>query len=268
MHEGRGILYIAFGDRYIEEAKQSISTLRRMCSIPVAVITDEPWQGDCTPDRFVLQSKISGWASKPSYMYGCSPFTQTLFVDTDTVFLSDPSPIFGLLDHYDIGVQFNGPMLRESPSLDFHTQCNSGVILFKKSAAVEDLFRAWHALYAEAKNRHADVKEAHGLADQRSLSIAIARWAADLYLAENLDFALFETILTYSPVVILHGRGRKLAAIGKLINQNWDVEHDWQARLWLQNIKGVLPRGSGLRASSGVRPPLSTAQERDRVAFA
>jgi hypothetical protein len=134
-------------------------------------------------------------------------------------------------------------MLREDPSLEFHTQCNSGVVLFKNTPQVADLFEAWNDLY-EAQARLKDADDPRGLPDQRTLSIAIARSKArPAHLAEYLNFALLETICTYSPVVVLHGRDTYLQAIGDAINQGWNPRNDWQARLWLQNIKGILPRG-------------------------
>ena len=244
MTPSRGILYIAFGARWVAEAKQSISSLRRVSTLPIAVVTDEPWQVGAMPDHFVTREKIAGWASKPQYMYAGSPFEHTLFMDTDTIALSDPERIFGLLQHYDIGVRFGGPLLREPPFLEFHTQCNSGVVLYKKSPDVAECFANWNRLYAKARADISATGDSRGLNDQRYLSIAIAQSRArPVHLAEALNFAIFETIYTYSPVVILHGRDRHLHQIGDSINRKWNVDVDWQARLWLQNIKGLLPRG-------------------------
>jgi hypothetical protein len=244
MNKHRGILFIAFGERWIEEAKRSMHSVRCVSSLPIAVVTDRIWQDGAKPDYFVTQEKVNGWASKPLYMYSCSPFDQTLFIDTDTIVLSDPEPIFGLLDYYDVGVRFGGPMLSESPSLVFHTQCNSGVILYKKAPIVAECFANWNIFYVEACARLSESGDSRGLNDQRYLSLAIAKsMTRPVHLAEYLNFAIFETIYTYSPVVILHGRDKHLHAIGHAINRNWNPELDWQARLWLQNIKGILPRG-------------------------
>ena len=240
----RGILFIAFGEYWVEECKRAISSIRRVSNLPIAVVAEAEWDAGVTPEYFVIREKAPGYASKPRYIFSGSPFEQTLFLDTDTLTLSDPEPVFGLLEYYDVGVRFGGPMLSEGPALKFHTQCNSGVMLFKKTPVVAEMFADWNSLYQEAALKFADAGDLRGLNDQRSLSIALARSKArPAHLAEYLNFALFETIYTYSPVVILHGRDKYLRQIGDAINQNWNVATDWQARLWLQNIKGLLPRG-------------------------
>jgi hypothetical protein len=244
MSRDRGVLFIAFGPRWIEEAKQAIASLRRVSSLPIAVITDAAWPDGPMPDLFVIREKVDGWASKPACMYDGSPFEHTFFLDTDTIALADPAPVFGLLLHYDIGVRFAGPMLREPDGLEFHPQCSSGAVLFKKSPVVAEAFEIWRQVYEEARARRSEAGDPRGIGDQRYLSIAIAKSRArPVHLGEYLNFAISEVMYTYSPVIVLHGRDRYLQAIGESINAGWNTEIDWQARLWLQNIKGVLPRG-------------------------
>src|SRR5207248_6360197 len=76
------------------------------------------------------------------------------------------------------------------------------------------------------------------------LAIAIAKSRArPVHLAEYMNFALFETIVTYSPLVIVHGHQRHIDIIGAEINGRWKPEADWHARVWLSNIEGLLPPG-------------------------
>ena len=56
-------------------------------------------------------------------------------------------------------------------------------------------------------------------------------------------FNLGETILTYSPPVVVHGRDAHLEQIAREINEGWDPAADYHPRLWMPNIKGLLPAG-------------------------
>lgn len=239
-----GIVYLAFGENWCSEARRSIASLRKVSDLPVAVITDIEWSGHPQPDEFVIRPPVHGFASKPTYILDATPFANTLFIDTDTIVVRDPSAVFGLLEHYDIGVRFGGPQLNEEPNLVFHTQCNSGVILFKNNDSVRVVFRLWKEEYAKGLARHPNQADERGLGDQRYLSIAIAKSKArPVHLAEYLNFALFETIVTYSPPVVLHGRLKDMEMLDTEISGSWNTRTDWHPRLWLPNIRGILPAG-------------------------
>ena len=168
----KGVLYIAFGAKYHAEARRSIASLRRASpSLHIAVICDEVWEGQDVPDIFVKRAPINTFACKPRYMYD-SPFHSTLFLDTDTVVARDVSEVFGLLNWYDFGVLFGGPQLNEPDGLRFHTQCNSGVVLFKKNDRVQILFTLWQDEYERyrALVQHGNTAlQGKGVNDQRSL---------------------------------------------------------------------------------------------------
>lgn len=243
----QGVLYIAFGKKYHHETRRSITSLRKVSpDVPIAVITDQEWQENPVPDLFIIRDNEESFMSKPVYMSE-SPFDKTLFLDTDTVIAKDITPIFGLLDWYDVGVRFDGPQLNEPNGLHFHTQCNSGVILLGKSQIVVEMFEIWLDEYNVAKSTmtgSSDIADSRGLGDQRYLSIAIAKSKVrPVHLASYLNFALFETIITYSPPVIYHGRLDEMEMLDAEISGKWDTANDWQARLWLSNIRGLLPRG-------------------------
>lgn len=237
-----GVLYIAFGDQWVNETKESIRSLRKVSQIPIAVITDSAWSDGEQPDQFVLHEAVPGFASKPKLM-GLSPFEHTLFIDTDTMLTCDVAPVFGLLKHYDMGVHFFGPMLKIEPDLVCHPQCNSGVILYKKNEGVLDVFRSWEAEYQAAIQGRV-AKDSRGFGDQRYLAIAIARSSVRaVHLDTYLNFTLWDVLVTWSPPMILHGRLPHMESIAKEINGKWNPSKDWHPRLWMPNIRGLLPLG-------------------------
>jgi len=243
----QGALYIAFGDRHKAEARRSMASLRRASpDLPIAVITDRAWEIAPLPDRFLLRETVEGVMSKNTYAYD-SPFEETLYLDTDTVVARDVAPVFGLLQHYDFGVRFYGPQLNEPGGLTFHTQVQSGVLLFKKNPRVEKLFSMWREEYvARARSligRGQITRISEGK-DQRPLAIVLARSEARVvHLAEYLNFTVFDTITTYSPPVIYHGRLEEMESLDQEISGRWDTRVDWRVRLWLPNIRGLLPAG-------------------------
>jgi hypothetical protein len=238
----RGVVYLAFGDRYHAEARQSLRSLRRVSKLPVAVVTDRPWSEEPQPDRFVIVERVEGFASKPRYV-SATPFEDTLFIDTDTVIAIDPEPLFGMLELYDIGVHFGGPQLNEAPYLELHTQCSSGVILFRRNERVDDVFRRWNEEFDRARAIHT-ADDPRGLGDQRYLAIAIARSTArPVHLAAYCNFVVFDTTTTLSPPLIYHGRIPHMEQLHDEIGVPWDTARDWHPRLWLPNIRGVLPAG-------------------------
>lgn len=241
-----GILLIAFGESYRNEARRSLASLKRCSpSIRTAVVTDSEWVSDPRPDQFIIRQPVAGFASKPAYIRE-SPFDDTLFVDTDTVFARDVKKIFGLLRHFDIGVTFEGPQLNEPDGLELHTQCSSGVILFRKSSCILKVFENWLKLHSKASadliGRHRN--DLRGLNDQRYLAIAIARSRVrPVHLAAYLQFVLFTVATTYSPPIIYHGRGHEAEFLDSYISKKWNRFDDCQPRVWLPNIRGLLPMG-------------------------
>jgi hypothetical protein len=239
----RGVLYVAFGDRYQAEARRSIATMRRVSpAMPCAVITDAEWKEAPRPDTFVLRPRDVSFGSKPRTMYDGSPYEETLFLDTDTVVVRDVTPLFGLLRWYDLGVKFAGPQLNEADGLEYHTQASSGVILFRKCEATADAFTRWLAEFERARSEVTSVTDPRGLGDQRYFAIAVARSRArPVHLDNFVLFNLSEAMLTHSPPMIVHGRLPEIEAIARRIVDGWDPVHDWAPRFWLPDVRGFLP---------------------------
>src|SRR6516162_7148098 len=112
-----GILYIAFGQKYHDEARRSLRSLRKVSNLPTVVITERSWAEEPLPDHFIVRPPLKSTRAKPLYLYEATPFEKTLFLGTDTVIGRDVVPAFGLLKHYDIGVRFGGPPVHEGDGL-------------------------------------------------------------------------------------------------------------------------------------------------------
>jgi hypothetical protein len=254
MDESRGVVYIAFGATYRNEAKAALaSLLRNSPGLSTAVITDEPWKEMPQPGLFVQRPPETSLRCKPLYLFEASPFDHTLFLDTDTFVARPLHLVFGLLRHYDLGVLFEGPRLGKPPGLEYHSQANTGVILFKRNDAVREMVRGWLEEYDRTLQAAKPVLSGTGMNDQESFCVALARSRVrSVHLPEFMNFVLWHVSKTYNPPVIFHGRFRHREVLDDEISRGWedDVE-DRRVRTWLPHIEGVLP-GAGV----GRRDPL------------
>jgi hypothetical protein len=241
----QGLVYIAFGDRYRHEAQQSIASVRRQSpDIPVAVITDAEWDNCDRPDMFILEATDATLGAKPRLLYRCTPFERSLFIDTDTVLARDITPAFTLLDYYDFCVKFSGGELTIDPALIYHPMASSGMMIFKKCNAVAGLFELWLEAYRAAE-RSITPRRPNGPQDDKYLASAIARSGVRvIHLPEYLMFNLWEPTISFSAPVVIHGRHKNLANIGRWLSGQWtrSGNRPWQ-RVWLPNLLGLLPNG-------------------------
>ena len=166
--DGRGVLYLAVGTSYHHLTLASIAALRRYgYHGPIRVVTDDPaWvlpRLNC--DVIVVPDPGDGFASRcyktelPKFGYD-----QTLFLDSDAIPIADISSLWEFLDGHDIAIAPDmTPTVGELISRDrnvaewrdefslmvrlgltSHPYFNSGVLLFRRSAATAALFSSWH----------------------------------------------------------------------------------------------------------------------------
>lgn len=235
----RGVLYIAFGERYIEELRVSVKSLRTVSpQLGIAVVTDH-LIADLENVQFILQPPIRSLESKPAYMI-CAPFAQTMYLDTDTYIARDIEPLFGLLDFYDFLAQWGGARFGSNDGLDCHARIHSGMMIFKRTINLIPVFENWLSLYKDEKLKTGDLN----LADERSLTECLARSQLRLgVLPPYAQIGLNAPWVFFAPPMVLHGRPRSFEALSRHINQGWNPATDWAPRIWLPNLQGLLPRG-------------------------
>jgi hypothetical protein len=175
-----GIVYMAFGQNSANAVVNNLNSLHRLgIDIPATVIgnTEVPdtnfikWMGKnpfrknpSDPDHTFFAGYI-----KPE-IYNLSPYDYTLYLDADTEFRKDPMNGFRLLDKNDFVIYQSRPdqltieIIVEKPEMynGFSIECAkdtieeakearepspgvicSGIIFFRKSPAVAQLFKDW-----------------------------------------------------------------------------------------------------------------------------
>jgi hypothetical protein len=168
----RGVLYLAVGGEHRELALASVSCLRRYgYRGPVRVVTDQPgWlPPELGCDQVLVPDAGTGLAAR-HYKTQLDRFAYetTLFLDADAIPVGDISGIWELLEDGDIAMAADlhrsiGNAITMNRRRDWwkeewgdeyqlmirlglvgHPAFNSGVIVFRPTAAVAGLFREWH----------------------------------------------------------------------------------------------------------------------------
>ena len=211
-----GILYYAIGARYLEECVTSARSARAcMPDLPLALVTD-----GVPPENLfdIVLPPADGLGFKAQKMAALkrSPFEKTLYLDTDT-FMAAPVPeLFDALDGYDIAMALSARQRlsdRYGGVPDCAPTWNSGVVAYRRSAPVLELFDAWLELHGDDNGQ-----------DQPPLRKAIYESGLRcLPLPARYNFKFeFPQSLTHD-VKILHGRHQDLAALAGRLRASGDV---------------------------------------------
>lgn len=147
-----GVIYVASGGGYLELAEASATSLKATNpGLSVCLFTDTACGNPSFDDvreipNHCRRSKISGMID--------SPFDRTLFLDCDTLVLADVSPLFDILERFDLLISHD---VRRSSELiergvdpkisPVFCQHNSGVMAYRKNQTVDDFLNSWAASY-------------------------------------------------------------------------------------------------------------------------
>lgn len=242
----RGVVYIAFGERYAAETRRSLrSVQRRSPTLQTAVITDAPWSEEPQPSQWVLRPRDITYGSKPRFLFDAAPFDESLYLDSDTVLARDIAPLFDLLKDYEMGVRVSGPELPSETIPRCHPYATSCLIVFRRTPNVARTFELWRQRYEEARATWPNASPC-GPPDDRFLGQALARsgvrWLT-LPTYALLDVA--EPAVLFSPPIVVHGRWPELEYIAETVVEQWPAASERLPcqRVWMPNIRGFLPAG-------------------------
>lgn len=147
-----GILYVASGEKYYNEAIRAIKRTREiMPSVPIALCTNWEERRNCKEIDYYID------LLNPSYTFGDkvnnyynSPFEKTIFLDTDTYLIDSVDVLFDVLDRFDV-VAAHAPIEEDEIIVlpDAFAEMNSGVIAYKKNERSKEMFDLYKNNYAE-----------------------------------------------------------------------------------------------------------------------
>lgn len=223
------VIYAAKGQRYVEEAVQSVQRARRtlddryrfslVCDIPIEVPAFD--RVLVVPEADPYLFKVKSIIQFPEERY--------VFLDTDTMVVGDFTELYEMLDRFDICVR---PEVLFSPAIFEEDEVyardvpisfpefNTGVIAVRRSAATLRMFEMWW------KRTHHDIAESgrrpftnEQLGFRWALYHSEARYAS-LEAPYNLTYCFSQDV--FGPVKIVHGRERPelMQAVAENINRH------------------------------------------------
>jgi hypothetical protein len=234
-----GFLYVATGERYIKEAIQSATSLRR--SIPTAricLISDQRVDSTLFDEQLMHSRPLYRLSDKIEMIR--SPYDRTVFLDTDTIISDDISDLFMLLDTHDIAFKHdNFPGLYYTlPGVpNCFIEANTGLIAFRKSDRVELFFRQWQLNYDER------LTEQQLTNDQASFRQTL--YSSGLrYCVLPIEYH-FQTEMgafVFWKIKMFHGRDHRNLSLAMS-----DVNYRLGARVWIPGVAVIPSQYSGLK---------------------
>lgn len=216
-----GVIYIATGKKYIDEACQSASSLKdKNPNISITIFSSEKVEQPYFEQVVIVKNPQYNYKDKVLHM-NQSPYERTLFLDTDTYICSDISELFTLLEKFDIAAAHTrtlNPIEVEGVPKSF-SGMNTGVILFKKTPQIRILFSNWlmlHEQNMQEKGENAPDSSAFREALYKS-ELRIATLTPEYNCRFRFSTGVCEV------VKILHGRYPDMPALAKEINKETGV---------------------------------------------
>jgi hypothetical protein len=208
-----GLVYIATGDRYFEEALGSIRSAKAcMPEVPIAVLTDRERQSEYVDTVIVIPEPTFSVKDKAIYLK-LAPYDKNLFIDTDTHLAMPVADVFELLDHFDIAAAV-APQ-RQTVAVPgiptSFTELNTGVIAFRKTPQVLAFFEQWLEVYDQHETTLVhDLAEDKRYHDQPSFREAL--YHSDLrysVLPPEYNCMYLTPGGAKGPIRVFHGREKK-----------------------------------------------------------
>jgi hypothetical protein len=145
----RGVLYIASGSEYIEEAIGSANSVERNTELQTTLVTDREVTEGCF-DTVIRAEEFC-------YHYGDSvlqipdelPYERTLVLDTDTFVSEEIGELFDMMAQFDIGASTiaNSDAALSADVPESFPEYNTGVVVFDRNDRTHEFLREWKQVY-------------------------------------------------------------------------------------------------------------------------
>lgn len=243
--ESKGIVYVAHGSVFLEEAIVSASQCKTLLpDIPICIITDQETE-DSVFDHIIHLEYKQFHNDNINVKFGYKPyalsqtdlpFEKCLFLDTDT-YLLDPGirNLFSNLHEFDICMVQDHE--DDQPSYKYPSGIiyNSGFILFNNNEKIQTIFNQW---WNRMKKRINTIEDGYGrVGDQGFLTdIIYSRPSLNLLpLLKNYNFRFNGKQYIAGLVRVLHGRANSFEynAIA------YELNYTNQERIWDPETKKI-----------------------------
>ena len=136
----RGYYFIVTGERYRRELLVSLKQLRQQTQLPICIASDLRMDVECDQFIWIAEPKFSSQDKMISLPM--SPFSETIYIDSDMSFFSSPDPIFDGLQGADLLVSHEaslglGPASVKAMITPVFPEVSTGLMAFRKTATAE-----------------------------------------------------------------------------------------------------------------------------------
>jgi hypothetical protein len=221
----RGIIYVAAGEPYLTEMRQSIISLRNYIpDIPITCYTDVPFEHDYIHENIILEDMVYDFADS-ILDKDMITYDQVIFLDSDTYICEDISDIFDILDKFDIAAVHNPerrPEFFEDESAyeaqgvpDSFPQYNTGVLGICNNRSAHELLDTWQRIYETTITDEGFTFNQPAFREALyKTDVSIATLPSEYNVRTNRCGYL------NGPVKILHGRHPEMGRVEKKLNES------------------------------------------------
>lgn len=204
----RGIVYIATGERFIQEASLSAESVKSvMPETPITLMTDTEVEYDIFDDVVHIEGPRYDFGDQVSHLEQ-TPYDRTIFLDSD-IYLDNPiDDLFDVLDEFDLAAAHNqrnySSKRVDMDAIEAIPECfpeyNSGVVAFETSPRVMEFFDQWQEVYNTVRSRGQKHNQA---------AFRLALYRSDLRIATlplEYNCVFRRPGCVNGPVKVFHGR--------------------------------------------------------------
>lgn len=143
-----GVMYIGTDRFYLEQAIESVKTLKETNDIPASIVISEELECHDGLELFdsviALDNTYDDLRDK-IYNFSRSPYDRTIYLDGDTYIIGDISDVFDILDRVDIAAVMSPVMYTvDIPDIpNCFPKMNTGVVAYKSSPEVDEMLNLW-----------------------------------------------------------------------------------------------------------------------------
>lgn len=223
-----GIIYVAVGEKYIQEALYSVKSLKKVlpkihttifCNQESTSRNFEPFDRKVTIDNNYVNYSNRGYIEKIRHMQN-PPYKKNIFLDTDTYICYDISELFTMLDRFDVAGahapnRFGNNKYKTNVPESF-PEINTGVLVFRKNDLTEALWQTWFEIYQKMP---VNLPSRDQPAFREALYFSNIRLAT-LTPEYNFRLKMKRKQAVTERVKIIHGRHENLPKVARMINAN------------------------------------------------
>lgn len=249
----RGVIYIASGDKYIEEALRSVKSLNENNpDLETTLFTDEDLELEEFDNIEVIDGSIDSMVDsivKPHMM----PYEKNLFLDTDTYITGDISELFEGLEKFDMLFCQAPGRSKIIGAPDCVREFNTGVIGYQKNKKTKNFFREWLEEQKRIEREDPDVGRSGG--NQHAFAKTVYDSDLDfLTLPPEYNTRIPRCGYLNGEVKIIHGRPRtSMEKVEKKLNESQDSRVHYATQSLLGSGRAVKTFSTSYAIQKGLK---------------